>query len=324
MSYEFNSNPDLPLAFLYEHPEWFNPLFAELDRRGIAYERLLAHEHHFDPAERTVPYSLVVNRMSPSAFTRGHAAAIFYSRDYLAHLHAIGADVVNGYEAYAYEISKARQLTLFERLGLRYQRTRLISEPNQAPRAAHGLAFPIVVKPNVGGSGAGIVRFDTEDEVEAAASVGSLDLGIDGTALVQEYLAARDNTIVRVEVLNGEFLYAIRLRLQADVFNLCPADYCQVPDEGHVGNTGVPVEGYVPPAGVIEDVIRMTSAAGIEVGGIEYLVNDRDGEIYYYDMNALSNFVVDAPNVVGFDPFLRLVDFLLSRAGVKQPALGRA
>ena len=52
------------------------------------------------------------------------------------------------------------------------------------------------------------------------------------------------------------------------------------------------------------------AAAGIEVGGVEYIVDDRDGQRYYYDINALSNFVADAPRVVGFDPFARLADFL--------------
>jgi hypothetical protein len=49
------------------------------------------------------------------------------------------------------------------------------------------------------------------------------------------------------------------------------------------------------------------------VGGIEYLVDDRDGKHYFYDINALSNFVADAPNVVGFDPFVNLVDYLEQR-----------
>ena len=30
-------------------------------------------------------------------------------------------------------------------------------------------------------------------------------------------------------------------------------------------------------------------------------------------MNALSNFVADAPTVVGFDPFVDLVDFIVER-----------
>ena len=53
---------------------------------------------------------------------------------------------------------------------------------------------------------------------------------------------------------------------------------------------------------------------GIDVGGVEYAVDDRDGEVYYYDINALSNFVADAPRVIGFDPFVNLVDYLLKEA----------
>ena len=314
------------LAIFYEHPEWFTPLFAELDRRGVSYDRLLAHEHRFDPAQRRCPYALVVNRMSPSAYLRGHTQAIFYTRDYLAYLQDIGASMVNGYDAAVYEFSKARQLGLLERLGLRYPRARVINDPTQAPAAVTGLTFPVVVKPNIGGSGAKIVRFDSPAELGAAAAAGTLDLGIDHTALVQEYLPAEGNSIVRVEILGGEYLYAIRLFLTADEFNLCPADYCRVPEQGvnaggladGVSGRGLPVEGYTPPAEVIADVKRIVAAAHIDVGGVEYLVNARDGHVYYYDVNALSNFVANAPQVVGFDPFPRLVDYLLARAGLAE------
>jgi hypothetical protein len=57
------------------------------------------------------------------------------------------------------------------------------------------------------------------------------------------------------------------------------------------------------------------AASGIEVGGIEYMIDDRDGSLVYYDVNALSNFVADAPRVVGFDPFARLADYLEVMAG---------
>jgi len=70
------------------------------------------------------------------------------------------------------------------------------------------------------------------------------------------------------------------------------------------------VEGYTPPDDVIAAVERIMSASGIDVGGIEYMIDDRDGSLVYYDINALSNFVADAPRVVGFDPFARLVDYL--------------
>jgi hypothetical protein len=33
----------------------------------------------------------------------------------------------------------------------------------------------------------------------------------------------------------------------------------------------------------------------------------------YYDINALSNFVADAAQVIGFDPYERLTDYLITR-----------
>ena len=319
------------IAVYYEHPEWFQPLFAELDRRGIAADRLLAHQHRFDPTEGESPYALIVNRMSPSAYTRGHAGALSYTMQYLAHLKEIGASVLNGYDAYRYEFSKARQLGLLHRLGLRHPRARVINHPSQAPAAAEGLAFPVLVKPNIGGSGARIVAYDDPEQLQEAADAARIDLGPTETALVQEYLPAEEESIVRVEVLNGEFLYAIRLFLTPGEFNLCPADYCEVPGDepdpkrqglaDGVSGRGLLVEGFTPPADIIEDVKRIARAAHIEVGGVEYLVNARDGRVYYYDINVLSNFVADAPNVVGFDPFPLLVDYIEDRAGLaSQPA----
>ena len=78
--------------------------------------------------------------------------------------------------------------------------------------------------------------------------------------------------------------------------------------------TGLKVEGYTPPPDVVAACERIMQAAGIDVGGIEYMTDDRDGSLVYYDVNALSNFVADALNVVGFDPFARLVDYLQQKA----------
>lgn len=310
-----------PIAIYYEHPEWFKPLFAELERRGVAYEQLPVFNHQYDPAETHVPYSLIFNRMSPSAATRGHADAIPYTLQYLAYLEQVGANVLHGYQTYQYEFSKALQLGLMARLGIAYPKARVFHHPAQVLAAAEGLQYPLVTKPNIGGSGAGIIQFNSRAELAAAAEANTIDMGLDNVALVQERLVARGNSIVRVEVLNGEFLYAIKLEL-GDTFNLCPADYCEVPDSNVVGSNPAPlVEGYTPPQAVIDTVLRLTKAANIEVGGVEYLVNDVDGEIYYYDINAMSNFVADAPNVIGFDPFPNLVDFVLARAGVLTPEM---
>ena len=78
----------------------------------------------------------------------------------------------------------------------------------------------------------------------------------------------------------------------------------------------------MPPEKVVDQVKNITAAAGIEVGGVEYLIDDRDGSLYFYDVNANSNFVADAPRVVGFDPFARLVDWLEEEA-VRAVTLGK-
>jgi len=301
------------IAVYYEHPEWFSKMFAELDRRGIAYDRLNAHTHRFDPTIRDNDYALIVNRMSPSAHTRGGGHLFPYTMHYLHYLDDIGANVLHGYETYRYEFSKANQLTLLSKLGLNYPKARVIHSPADALKASEGLTYPVITKANIGGSGAGIVEYESPEELAEAVAENTIDMGSDHTILIQEKLPARDDQIVRVEVLNGKLLYAIKVGLSGS-FNLCPADYC-------LPNGSPAIQGYTPPQDIIDTVERITKAANIEVGGVEYLINDRDGEPYYYDINALSNFVADAENVIGFDPFPRLVDFLLERAGITEPEL---
>src|SRR5690606_1939366 len=304
-----------PLAVYYEHPDWFRPLFAELDARGIPYDRLHVSAHAYDPAEQASPYGLVLNRMSPSAYLRGHGSSIFYTSQYLAHLRRLGVRVVNGYAAWQTEISKAFQLSLLASLGLPFPRARVIHAPEHAVAAADGLRFPVVVKPNIGGSGAGVRRFDTAAGLLAAAGAGELALGLDHTALVQEYIPQESNRIVRVEVLNGRFLYAIRIYSPGDSFNLCPADVCQRVDGAELERAARAVDA--PRRGLRREADDRP--AGIELGGVEYMTDARDGRLYFYDINALSNFVADAPRVIGFDPFARLVDWLEREAAQVAP-----
>ncbi len=309
-----------PIGIYYEHPDWFRPLFTELERRGTPYRPIDAGRHTYDPSNGDGrEFGLVFNRMSPSAYLRGHGHSILYTLNYLAHLDRLGVRVINGLDAFRVESSKAVQLSLLQSLGLPFPRARVINHADQAPAAADGLRFPVVVKANIGGSGAGIVRFDAAADLESAAKDGRLSLGLDQTALVQEFIPARGGRITRVEVLGGKFLYAINVYTSGASFNLCPADICQTSDGTALVRSACPadapannlrVEGATPPPEVVADVERITAAAGIEVGGVEYLIDDRDGRRYYYDINALSNFVAEAPRVVGFDPFVRLVDFL--------------
>lgn len=317
-----------PIGIYYEHPDWFKPLFAELDRRGLPYEKIDAAHHQYDPSETDSPYALVVNRMSSSAYLRGHVQGIFHTAGYLTHLERIGVRVINGTVATSIETNKARQLALLSSLGLSYPKSRVVNHVSQIVSAAAQLQFPLVVKVNIGGAGAGIIRFDTPEGLQAAIDTDQIDLGIDYTALVQEYVQPRGGHIVRVETLGGKFLYAMKVFTTGESFNLCPAEICAIPEKQEAEfclteapKKGIQVEAYTPPAAIIADVERLVKAAQIDVGGIEYLVDDRTGQILFYDINALSNFVADAVNVIGFNPYANFVDYLETQlAGV--PAIG--
>jgi biotin carboxylase len=308
------------IGILDEHPEWSKRLIAELESRGLTVEKIDHSSHAFDPRERRPACDVLVNRSSPSSHRRGHGSVLFYAEALLDHYAALGVPVINPVAAYRFEKSKALQVGLFDRLGVRYPRTVVLNHADQLRKVIDGFRFPVLVKPNIGGSGALIERFDDGDALEARARV--LDFGPDGVALLQEYVEPREGTIVRVEVLDGRVLYAIRIVKRAEDFNLCPADICQVSTPApHAGacpvdvRPGLEVARYDAPDDVVQQAIALTRAASIDVGGVEYLVSAHDGLPYFYDLNATSNFVADAPRVLGFDPFPAFVDYIVRVAG---------
>ncbi|HEY0458954.1 MAG TPA: hypothetical protein VGC97_07345 [Pyrinomonadaceae bacterium] len=304
------------IGIFFEHPEWFRPLFAALDERGLPYEKIDAANHSYNPAN-VLKYPLFFNRMSASAYLRGHGNAIFYTRALLASLEGAGVRVINGYEAFQIEISKALQSALFASLGVKFPKTRVVNSVSQIIAATEDLQFPVIVKPNIGGRGAGIVKFDSLEELKAAADENPVDLGIDSTALVQEFVPKAGGHINRVETLGGKFLYALKIYPQGENFNLCPAEVCQTENQSaaeicltDAPKTGLKIEAFTPPPEIIETVERIVAAGKIDVGGVEYLTDERTGDSLFYDINALSNFVADAENIVGFNPHENLVDFL--------------
>src|SRR5207249_2118912 len=204
---------------------------------------------------------------------------------------------------------------------IRAPAARVVTDAAQVPGAARELRFPVIVKPNIGGSGAHIRRFDSPEALAADAT--ELDLGPDGTGLVQEFLESEDGTSRRVEFLGGEYLYALRIaNSPGGDFNLCPADICQVDASNEFDNCVVDasakkqlrIDAFDAPRQIVDDVLRIARLGGLDVGGVEYLVAARDGLPYVYDINALSNFVTDAPALVGFDPHARFAEWLVERA----------
>src|SRR5258708_4302367 len=198
------------LAFLYEHPQWFAQIFAELERRKVPFEKIFIPDHFYEVGPQKPPFKVLFNRMSPSDNSRQHGSGIFHTLAYLEHLQLQGVRVINGAKAFRYEISKAGQASLLKSLGLRFLPSRIIHSPHQAVAAAEGLRYPIIVKANTGGSGKGITRFNTKGELAAAVLAGQLDLSYYNLALGQGVIPPPRGFITRGETSRGHYLHALQ------------------------------------------------------------------------------------------------------------------
>jgi hypothetical protein len=152
------------------------------------------------------------------------------------------------------------------------------------------------------------MRFDSATELAAVVAAGDAPQSVDRVLLVQEAVPARGGVIWRLETLGAKFLYAIKVE-GAGQFDLCPADACD--DE----RGPISMRAFNPPLETVTAAERVAQAMGMDVGGVEVMVDDRDGTPKFYDINALSNFVAKPLDVLGWDPHERLVDWLETRIG---------
>jgi glutathione synthase/RimK-type ligase-like ATP-grasp enzyme len=312
------SAPDL--VVLYEHPEWQKPLFAALERRNVAFGRFNVAQAAFSNAD--VPAAqLYFNQASPSAYVRGHARAVPLALAFMRSLERQGARVLNGADVFALELSKSAQATLLRTLGIDTPYSVTFNDVGALRRyAPAALRFPALLKPDQGGSGARIQVVSSWDEIEAIFE-NAPDVWLpDNLFLLQELLPHdTEQGIVRMEFLGGELLYAMRVMTHGR-FNLCPSPVCN-PESGdgvcalpgEPALAAPPLEFYSSPdvpQEAVEAGMRIVRATGLDVGGIEYL-DTSDGRRVFYDINANSNLRPSVAAAWGFDPFERVVDFLV-------------
>jgi len=323
------SPPDL--IVLHEHPEWQKPLFAALERRGVPFAPFDVTRAAFDNVEPPRA-ALYFNQASPSAYLRGHTRAVPLALAYLRSLELQGARVLNGASVFALELSKSAQATLLRTLGIDCPHSITFNDVSALRTYAHPIRWPALLKPDQGGSGA---RIQVVESLAAVEAIFNRDPAVwlpDNLFLLQEYLPHDpEQGIVRLEFLDGELLYAMRVKTHGR-FNLCPSPVCN-PDEGD-GTCQVAVEPAVDPdveaapveflpfpevpLEAVDAARRIVRAAGLDVGGIEYLETP-DGRRVFYDINANSNLRPSVAEAFGFDPFERVVDYLAGQLATIRP-----
>jgi glutathione synthase/RimK-type ligase-like ATP-grasp enzyme len=308
-----------PLIVLHEHPEWQKPLFAALERRRVPFAPFDLKAAAFTNVDaRTAP--LYFNQASPSAYLRGNARAVPLALAYMRTLERRGARVLNGADVFALELSKSAQATLLQTLGIDTPRSITFNDVEALAPFVGDITWPALLKPDQGGSGARIQIVESLDHVR---SIFDRDPGVwlpDNLFLLQELVPHDpEHGIIRLELLNGELLYAMRVVTHGR-FNLCPSPVCNPEDGDGVceipeATPAPPVEFYPfpeVPKEAVETARRIARAAGLDVGGVEYLESP-DGRRVFYDINANSNLRPSVAAAFGFDPFERVVDYLVNQ-----------
>jgi hypothetical protein len=307
--------PDYQIGIIYEHPEWHLPLFKALQERGVNYVKINLAKGAF--IDNDLPKaSLYYNMVSPSANLRGNQRAIPFANSICRRLELSGYKVINGSGSLAFEISKSSQLSLLSSLGIDHPRSIIFNDVGVVENKLHGMKFPMILKPEQGGSGARIFLLHSYAELQTLLGLQPELWLPDNLLILQEYLEYdHEFGIVRLEFIGEELLYAMRVVTHGN-FNLCPSVICN-PEEGE-GTCSLPEEDKKPeffpyfavPKDAVLEAKQILRAAGHSTGSVEYL-ETLNGRRVYYDINSNSNLRIPIANAFKKDPFNELVSFLL-------------
>ncbi|MEO0602500.1 MAG: alpha-L-glutamate ligase [Myxococcota bacterium] len=279
------------LHVLFENEDWMPPLREALAERQIPWEEHTVTGGSLDLSVPP-PQGVFLNRMSPSAHTRGHQGGVRFLQQYLGFLEHHGRRVINGSRAFDLEVSKVAQDLALRRAGIHTPHTvAVVGGPVRLKEAARSMPLPFITKDNQGGKGLGVRLFRDLEAFDAYVDGPEFVEGPDGVTLLQQYVTPAEPFITRVEIVDGQFLYAIRSSTE-DGFELCPADACAIDDAFcPVGDTGKFQlrEDFGADDPLVEAYVRLMRDNGLELAGIEF-VEDADGVRYTYDINGTTNY----------------------------------
>lgn len=305
------------IVVIHENDEWLVPLRAEFAKRGVT-----ATEWFLDEGE--VRYSdtpadaVYYNRMSASSHTRGHRFAPEYTKAVLTWLESANRTVVNNSAVLALEVCKLSQYAALQKAGLKVPRTHAVIGKQHLIDAAEAFnQWPLIIKPNRGGKGLGVQRFDDLTALQNYLASEALEEPLDGTWLLQEYIQPRAPFITRAEFIGRKFLYTVQVNTE-DGFELCPADNCSIEDQfcpTDQTSEKFTITQRFDEHPIIASLENFLEQAGIDVAGIEFIENS-EGELFVYDVNTNTNYNQGAEQRAGVAAtgMGALADYLISLA----------
>ena len=256
----------MSIAIIYESEEWSNIYLKDyLVKKGFEVLFINFEEAVFD-AEFFSSAKLIVNRIFPSSYFRGHVKTYYKGIDFLRKLHEKEIPMINSFEALMYDFDKL--------LVCKTLRDNNINTPeiycSSRDFSVDKIKFPCIVKPNRGGRSTYTGKVDnTEELFEFLNTLPAIDF------IFQEYIKSIDNYTLRIEVINEEIFSAVKRSMDEKGIS----SYHRGAVYEHVHKLDKQIENLV---------IDTLSILNIKMGGIDVIVNDNGP--YIIDVNATSNF----------------------------------
>ncbi|MDI9494771.1 MAG: ATP-grasp domain-containing protein [Bacillota bacterium] len=278
----------MTIAILYESEEWSNIYLRDYIRdKGcevmfVNFEKAVLNAAFFDSA------ALLVNRIFPSSYFRGHLKTYFKGIDFLREINKKGIPMINSFEALMYDFDK--------RLVCNTLRDNKINTPEiyctTKDFSLDKIKFPCIVKPNSGGRSRCTAKVENPDELlEFLKTLPPIEF------IFQEYIKSIDNYTLRIEAINGEVFSAVKRSMDENGIS----SY----HRGAVYEKDFKLDKH------IEDlVIDTLDILNIRMGGIDLIISNRGPNIV--DVNATSNFSKEFVDFLQKNPLNKMGDLIIN------------
>ncbi|MEI2663713.1 ATP-grasp domain-containing protein [Rossellomorea sp. LJF3] len=300
------------IHIIHENSEWTNHLTARLDELQLPYEEWFLDRGLVELSSKP-PEGIFYNRISASSHTRDHRFAPELTESVLSWLERNERKVLNGSRALRLEVSKVNQYTALNAAGIKTPETIAAVGKEQIIEACEKLGKPsFITKHNRAGKGLGVQLFHSVEALKNYVYSDDFEEPLDGTTLIQEYIEAPDASITRCEFIGGKFMYAVKVDT-SEGFELCPADVCQVDDlfcpvGEQEGKPKFQIRENFSHE-ILTSYEAFLHANQIDIAGIEF-IQDKEGNIYTYDVNTNTNYNKEAESKSGQYGMLELAKYL--------------
>lgn len=275
------------LIVIHENKEWIPPFENAFIELGLDYSFWYLPEMDLNLTD-IPPEGIFYNRMSASSHSRNHRYEPELALGILEWLERHSCVVINGSRALDLEISKIRQYQELEKFNILTPATYASIRKNSLLAGSKHIDFPLISKHNRAGKGLGVYKFENKDALSNYIYSKEFESSPDGINLLQKYIKAPSNTIIRMEFVNSKFLYAVEVDT-TEGFELCPSDKCHI-------ESNCP-SGVTQKFKILEDFkidnIKSYEAFLIQnnigIAGIEIII-DAAGKIWTYDVNTNTNY----------------------------------